>query len=392
MKASRERILLVESDPDIVDLVARQTLGALGYAVKTASAAGIAIQETAQFAPDVILVNLQLPGLSGKDLLAALDAQNRAIPVIVIAQKGREADILQAFRLGASDYLTQPLREAEIVQAVERALQGGRARRERESLAQALKASNAELEHRLRELTTIFALGKAVTSITNQQALFEKLVEGAMYIGEADSGWLLARDESRGAFLLAAQRGLPKPVAARVGSAWDDGLSSLVALSGEPLVIHGEPLGRFKVAQWGKSALVVPLKLKKEVIGLLALVRKADRPFTANERGLIEAVADYGAISLVNTRLFRALEERAGALQQTVERAQASEKQQAARVQALAHEWGLPLHGAADALNTFLVSESNRLNTTQKGELRAVLLRLQEMKATLEKLTSKPAS
>jgi two-component system, NtrC family, sensor kinase len=326
MAASRERILLVENDPDISDLIARQTLKPMGYQVKVVEAASQALQESVRFTPDVIMANLNLRGLSGKDLLVALSSQGMDAPVIVIAEKGMEGDVIQAFRLGASDYLRCPVREAEVVSAVERVLKHVRARRERENLSRQLNQANQELQKRVRELTTIFGIGKAVTSITNQKALLTKVVEGAVYVAEADYGWLLLREEKSKSFILRAYRNLPDSYGKKLNQAWDDGLSSLVALSGEPLSICGEPLQRFKVSMLGQSALVVPVKVRKEVVGLLVVMRKAPSAFGDSHQSLMEAVADYASISLVNTHLFKALEERAHSLQQAVEKAQVSNR------------------------------------------------------------------
>lgn len=377
MKTTRERILLVESDPEICDLLARQTLQAMGYQVQVSRMASNAIQEASRFAPDIVITNLTLPDLSGKDLLVALNAQGVNVPVIVIAQKGMESDLIQAFRLGATDYLLWPVREAEVVSAVERVLKQVRARRERETLARQLKQTNDELQQRVRELTTIFAIGKAVTSITNQGELFEKIVEGAVYVTEADIGWLLLRDERSKAFILAAQRNLPKTIAARLNQPWDDGLSSLVALSGETLSISGEPMARFKVAQLAKSALVAPVKMKKEVMGLLVVVRKEAHPFSSSNRTLLEAVADYASISLVNARLFRALEERARSLQQAVVEAQASERKKAELVDSLQQGLVRPMTGAIKSIDSMLVGETTRLNAAQKSVLRTAMENLQ---------------
>jgi signal transduction histidine kinase len=319
IKTMKERILLVENDPEISDLINRQTLQPLGYQVEVVGAAPTAIQEAIRFVPDVILADLNLPGLSGKDLLVALTSQGVEIPIIVIAPKGMESDVIQAFRLGAVDFLSWPIREAEVVSAVERVLRQGRARREREQLARQLNLTNQELQRRVRELTTIFAIGKAVISITDQQALFDKILEGAVFVTEADSGWLLSRDERSKSFLLRVCRNVPAEIQAKINQVYDDGISSLVALSGEPLSIHGDPLKRFKVAQIGQAALVVPIKVKKEVVGLLVVARKASIPFTTSQQALLEAVADYASISLVNARLFRALEERLSNLQQTTD-------------------------------------------------------------------------
>ena len=233
---------MVENDPDVIDLIARQTLQAMDFRVEISQGAPEAIQQAARYSPDVIIANLNLPGLSGKDLLVALNSQGLEIPVIVLAQKGMEADIIQAFRLGASDYLLWPVREAEVVSAVKRVLKQVRSRREREALARQVKQTNEELHRRVRELTTIFAVGKAVTSITDQSKLFEKILEGAKTLPMRIVGGSWLCSEQSKVFNLAAHRNLPKVIADKTGLPWDDGISSLVALSGEGLSISGSPL------------------------------------------------------------------------------------------------------------------------------------------------------
>ncbi len=326
MSRRNERILLVESDPDSIDLIARQALQPLGYLVKAVSDAPQAIREAARFAPDVLLVNIHLPGLSGKDLLVALSSQGVDVPAIVLAEEGGEAEIIQAFRLGAVDYLTTPLREAEVVAAVERALKQVRARRERERLARQLAQTNKELKRRIRELTTLVGIGKLMTSITDQRALFTRIVEGAVTVAEADMGWLHLRKGDSKRFVLSAQKNLPKTIAAKLNTVWDDGISSLVALSAEPLAIHGQALLKFKVARLGKAALVVPVKAQDRVIGLLVVVRRKARPFDSSSQTLLTAVADYASISLINANLFKALEQRARSLEAAADVSHAGEQ------------------------------------------------------------------
>lgn len=316
---AREKVLVVDEDVDVLDLVSRQVLQPLGFTVATADDAGEAIQKALSFRPDIILASLTLPGLSGKDLLVALRSQGMDLPMLVSARKGMEADAVEAFRLGARDYLVKPLREAELVAAVERALHEVRLRREREQLEAELAESNRQLERRVRELTTLFGIGKVVTSTTNQVQLFNKLMEGSLYVTEADMGWVLLRDENTDQLILRAQANLPPAVAAKLHQPWEDGVSSLVMLSGEPLSIHGEGLGQFKLARLGRAALIAPIKVRTQPIGVITVVRQLDRAFTERDQAMLEAVADYASISLVNARLFQALEARAQRLQQLVD-------------------------------------------------------------------------
>lgn len=304
----QERILIVESEPITRDLIARQALQPFDYRVKTVGRASDAILEFAQFLPHVLITNLTLPDLSAKDLLAVLQSQGMDIPVIVIADKDKAMDILQAFRLGATDYLFTPIREAEVVTAVERALKGVRVRQEREALAQKVQQANDELKRRIRQLTTIIALGKAILSAGNLQAVFKRLVEGSVLVTDADLGWLLTRDERHKELFLRAQHNLPQQLDFRLNRPFDDGISSLVALSGEALALHGKPLKRFKVHAAGQSILVMPIKVQDQVAGLLVVMRKKDRPFTKSDHYLLEAVADYAALAMMNARLNQALD------------------------------------------------------------------------------------
>ena len=108
MADEKERILIVEHDPITGDLIGRQALGKLGYNIKMVGDAGSAIQAASSFNPDVVIANLDLPGLSGKDLMAALSFSQAKVPVIMTAAQGQEKDVIQAFRLGAPITLVCP--------------------------------------------------------------------------------------------------------------------------------------------------------------------------------------------------------------------------------------------------------------------------------------------
>ena len=307
MASAGDRILLIEDDPEISDLIARQALIPVGYYVDVVADSSAAINQALLTPPDLIIANLNLSGLSAKDLLVAFAAQGIHTPVLVVAGKGQEQDIIQAFRLGAADYLLWPARDAEVLAAVERALSHVHEARDRQRLDSKLSAINQELQRRDRELAALLDIGKAVVSITDHRVLFQKVIESVIQVVGANSAWLLIRDEEKKQFLLVAQQGLPKVWAKKINMPLDDGISGLVALSGETLSISGQPLLRFRVANLGRSACVVPIKIQKEVIGMLVALRQDARPFERREQTILEAISDYVSISLLNARLFRAL-------------------------------------------------------------------------------------
>ncbi len=354
MANQRDRILIVANDPVICDVIGRQTLASAGYALSVATNAAEALARAQQDSPEAIIADIDLPGLSGKDLLVVLKANQITIPVIVLGRKGQEAAIIQTFRLGAADYLLWPVREPEIIASVERLLKQSQERRERERLTRQVQQGNAELQMRVRELTTIFSLGKAVTTVMDQAALFEKILDGALTITQADLGWFLVAEENSKRYQLAAQRNLPRSVLGQGAQPLDDGISSLVSMSGEALSIYGEPLRRFRVSSLGQSALIAPVKVQKQTIGLLVMMRKQSQPFNTSEQHLLEAVADYASISLVNARLFRALEDRARSMQSLMEKAQTAEKIGAETLQVVRGEMITPVEEARTLLERMM--------------------------------------
>jgi len=383
MPANPDKILIVDNDPQITDVIARQTLAPLGYRVQVTGDAVQALDLVLKQTPDLIISNLNLPGLSGKDLLVALASQGIKSPLIVLAEQGQEDDAIQAFRLGATDVIFWPARDAEVVSAVERALSLSRESRARQKLANQLKAANEELKRRLMELTSLLNIGKAVVSLTDQRVLFSRILEGALEVSEADIAWLLLREEKSETFLLRAHLHLPQGWAKHIDQPLDDGISSLVAGSGETLVMHGEPLRKFKISALGKSVGVLPIKVQSEVIGLLLVVRKADREFDPEVQALLEAMADYASISLVNSRLFRALD-------QNAQSARSEERRRYDALTSLRETLRAEVQEISKPLNFVLTEMPGELNTEQKHALETVQKALEKLTRVSEKTRPRP--
>lgn len=378
MASTGDRVLLVENDPEVSDLIARQVLISEGYDVDVVADSSSAIKQAVVNPPDLIIADLSLPTLSAKDLLVALTSQGIHTPVLVIAGKGQEQAIIQAFRLGAADYLLWPARDAEVLSAVERVLGRVHEARYRQRLDLKVSELNRELQRKTRELTAIISIGKAVVSITDHRVLFQKLVDGAAQISNANIAWLLVRDDEKRSFLLTAQRGLPEAWTKKMNLPVDDGISGLVALSGETLSISGEPLAKFRVASLGKSACAVPVKIQKEVIGVLLVVRAETHPFEKMEQTLLEAVADYVAISLVNTRLFRVLND-------TMQTSKDGAKRQSALLEAVRGSITEELQAAMYPIELLLTEKNDRLSDRQRTALQTARVALQRLARTTEK-------
>ncbi|HLQ22928.1 MAG TPA: response regulator transcription factor [Gemmatimonadales bacterium] len=120
------RILVVDDEPDITALVAYH-LAKAGYRVSTAATGPDALKAAREERPDIVVLDLMLPGVSGYDVLAELRRreETREVGVILLTSRREEADRIRGLSLGADDYLTKPFSPQELslrVQAVLRRL------------------------------------------------------------------------------------------------------------------------------------------------------------------------------------------------------------------------------------------------------------------------------
>lgn len=115
-KAVPARILVVEDERDIAALVAYH-LTKEGYRVRTAEGGQEAIEAAATERPDLMVLDLMLPGYSGYDVLAEMRRQPSLsdVPVIILTARREEADRVRGLELGADDYLTKPFSPRELV-------------------------------------------------------------------------------------------------------------------------------------------------------------------------------------------------------------------------------------------------------------------------------------
>ena len=121
MTNSNVRILVVDDEPPIRKLL-RVGLGSQGYAISEAPNAKVAIELIEAEKPDLVLLDLGLPGMSGHELLRKWRDDGLDIPVVILSSRTDEAGIVQALELGADDYVTKPFGMNELVARIRVAL------------------------------------------------------------------------------------------------------------------------------------------------------------------------------------------------------------------------------------------------------------------------------
>ncbi|MFQ5675413.1 MAG: response regulator transcription factor [bacterium] len=113
---AKETILIVEDEQDILDLV-RHHLEDEGFKTQTAVSGDQALERIEQSQPDLIVLDLMLPGMIGTEVCKVLKQQDetRDIPIVMLTAKSEEIDRVVGFELGADDYITKPFSPRELV-------------------------------------------------------------------------------------------------------------------------------------------------------------------------------------------------------------------------------------------------------------------------------------
>jgi DNA-binding response OmpR family regulator len=149
-----ETILVVEDNRDVRAFVT-SALEAAGYTVVEAVTGWQALRTAESAPPDALLLDWQLPDITGLDVLRALRAGGCMSPAILMTGYGSEELAMIALRLGARDYLIKPFSPDELFKAIETALAESRLRRERDLLRAQLDEAAQQQEKRAAQLSLV---------------------------------------------------------------------------------------------------------------------------------------------------------------------------------------------------------------------------------------------
>lgn len=125
----KARVLVVEDEEDILALV-QFNLSRHGYQVETAVCGEEALEKVSQFDPQLLVLDLMLPGIDGLEICRRLreETATAELPVIMLTACGEEDDIIRGFELGADDYVTKPFSIKVLLARVESVLRRKAAR------------------------------------------------------------------------------------------------------------------------------------------------------------------------------------------------------------------------------------------------------------------------
>ncbi len=120
MSAARKTVMIIDDEPDTAEVFA-EMMRLTGYRVLKTYSGTPALALVAQERPDIIILDIMMPGVSGLDVLHQLraDSDLSSIPVVVVSAKATPADIAAGLEAGAAIYLTKPVAYMDLKNAVD---------------------------------------------------------------------------------------------------------------------------------------------------------------------------------------------------------------------------------------------------------------------------------
>jgi adenylate cyclase len=145
------RVVLADDNEAFREVTA-QLLKRLGYTVVTAQNGRQALQAVRQHSPDLLILDIMMPGMNGIDVVKKVRDEDRLIGIVMVTAFGSEEVAVKALTAGADDYLIKPLDYQEAFIRLERVVERSLLRRERLRLQRELEAAHGELQARYGEL------------------------------------------------------------------------------------------------------------------------------------------------------------------------------------------------------------------------------------------------
>jgi two-component system NtrC family sensor kinase len=300
-----ERVLIIDDSQEIRDFLSEYILKPKGFEVLTASNGLMGLEMAIAKEPDLMIVDQQMPRLTGLEVLEKLRERGIDVPAILATAHGSEETAVAAFRLGIRDYVIKPFDADEISESVDKALRESRLQRERDQLVQQLMESNSQLQRRAQELNVLYGVGKSVASSLDLEEVLHRVVEAAVYVVGAEEGSLMLLDEEQGELYVRASKNLDSK-AQSMRKRVTDSLAGKVLQTKRAIAIGNDSQWkRTHTALLVKSLIYVPLILQNKPIGVLGVTnRLKESSFDSNDTRALSALGGYATIAINNANIY----------------------------------------------------------------------------------------
>lgn len=299
---AEETILVIDDGAEARDFIIDYVLKPNGYRALVADGGKKGLKLAEKHKPDLILLDLQMPGMDGFGVLQRMADLGLNIPVVIVTFHGSEEIAIEVYRLGVRDYVMKPFSVEEMLGAIERALRESRLLREKEVITRRLGRANREIQKQRSELKKLYRLSQSVSTLLDMSELLPTIVDDALEIAEADEGYIYLYQNAHFVCEVYRWSGDGQGGGAVLGSIVDDTIAtSMLTKPGPRLLDNDQTPGD------ATCALYVPMMLGETLVGVLGVKRYTSDlgSFARRQAAMLTILANNAAIALSNATLTR---------------------------------------------------------------------------------------
>lgn len=321
--APRARILVVDDEIQVVHIF-RDLLTQQGYEVEDCDNGDDAILKVTNGKFDLVLTDINLPGVDGLEVIRAAKAADKDTCVILITGYASTTTAIDALRQGAYDYITKPFDLWETAKAIERGLETRTLSRENARLLKQLGDANAELqqheeilkkkvERATHRMASLYEAGKAISTSLSLQSTLEVVVAQAARLTASNSCLVFLHDTATDEYSAEAGIGVKRESYQSLRFGMGVGYHGQVVQTDKPLLVEeletkvgAEPLfSKLKAS----SALIVPLRSSESVLGTITCLDHEGGSFTTEDMDVLMMLASQASIAITNAILYERTKE-----------------------------------------------------------------------------------
>jgi CheY-like chemotaxis protein len=333
------------------------------------------MEQAVPFLPHVVIIDHDLPGINGRDLMVALNAAGIEAPTIELMSAEDAASIVQTYRMGARDVLLKPFKETELFTILQPIMAEVWDREEREQLADQLREANYRLELSAREMTALIDIQQILKNAKSEFEAVDQILEELLRISECNRGWVVLEAYDTQQLTLAACRNMPANVSSELGKPWMDKLTTHIFEKGVSWVANEKDLQAAGLEKLGSTVMLHPIQVQNRLIGAIALVKRNKVPFSPSTHQVVQTATHYLAMFVLSNRLYSGLRERDARIESVREEACEGMKRQL-----------MPLvQDSIIAMSIFTSARQMALGKHERGAVKNVRYALQRMRSILKK-------
>lgn len=296
-----EHILVVDDSRETVRHLAETVLPRFGFKSSYALDGRTALQKIRQETPDLVMLDLNLPEMTGIDVLEALALENYQPPVVLMTGGGSENSAVNAFRLGVRDYLVKPFTVDEVVETIRRTLDGHGRVQDSSADHQQLNAAQNEIRRQKEQFRQLLQISKNITSLGDLNTIVDRVLRVTLEQCHAEQSLLWLPNIERTqltTYQHLLESGAVFTHNTPVQNQYLSKLFQTGAIIRETNFSDGLDVGMERPA---RAIMYAPLRIHNEVVGAIGVGNlHAPHAFSELDEMFVVAISEYCSIALTN--------------------------------------------------------------------------------------------